>query len=100
MSWFRVDDQFHLHPKAQAAGNAALGLWLLLGSYAAERQRAEIPIRVALTYGTRRQLDRLVEVGLLDRNGTSVMIHDMIGQREAMSDAERARRYRQRRHAP
>lgn len=28
MPWFRVDDDFALHPKAIAAGNAALGLWV------------------------------------------------------------------------
>lgn len=36
MPWFRVDDDFALHPKAVAAGNAALGLWVRAGAYAAQ----------------------------------------------------------------
>lgn len=34
MSWFRVDDTFHSHPKADAAGVEAIGLWVLAGSFA------------------------------------------------------------------
>ncbi|GAA1048484.1 hypothetical protein [Arthrobacter russicus] len=34
MSWFKVDDKFAFHPKAIAAGNAALGLWVRAGSWA------------------------------------------------------------------
>lgn len=38
MSWFKVDDKFHGHPKAiEAADNlAALGLWTLAGSYCSD----------------------------------------------------------------
>lgn len=36
MPWFRVDDDFALHPKAVAAGNTALGLWVRAGAYAAQ----------------------------------------------------------------
>lgn len=33
MPWFKVDDAFHSHPKAMSAGNAALGLWVVAGSW-------------------------------------------------------------------
>lgn len=33
MTWFKVDDTFHSHPKALAAEPAALGLWVLAGSW-------------------------------------------------------------------
>ncbi len=33
--WFKVDDKFAMHPKAMAAGNAALGLWVRAGSWSA-----------------------------------------------------------------
>lgn len=38
MSWFKVDDKFHGHPKAveAAAQLAALGLWVLAGSYCSD----------------------------------------------------------------
>lgn len=35
MPWFPVDDGFAFHPKAAAAGDAALGLWVRAGSYSA-----------------------------------------------------------------
>ena len=36
MPWFRVDDRFAMHPKAVAAGNTALGLWVRAGSWCAQ----------------------------------------------------------------
>lgn len=36
MSWFKVDDTAHSHPKLRSAGTAAIGLWTLGGSYAAQ----------------------------------------------------------------
>ena len=33
MTWFKVDDSFHSHPKAMAAGPAAVGLWTIAGSW-------------------------------------------------------------------
>lgn len=33
MPWFPVDDSFHSHPKVRATSPAALGLWVLAGSW-------------------------------------------------------------------
>ena len=33
MTWFKVDDSFHSHPKVLAATPAALGLWVVAGSW-------------------------------------------------------------------
>src|SRR5258706_8666413 len=33
MPWFPVDDSFHSHPKVRAPSPAALGLWVLAGSW-------------------------------------------------------------------
>lgn len=33
MTWFKVDDAFHSHPKVLAAGAAPLGLWVVAGSW-------------------------------------------------------------------
>ena len=34
--WFKVDDGLHSHPKAMAAGQMALGLWVVAGSWSAD----------------------------------------------------------------
>lgn len=36
MPWFRVDDTLSSHPKARAAGLAAMGLWTVSGAYSAQ----------------------------------------------------------------
>ena len=36
MTWFKVDDRLHSHRKARLAGPAAMGLWVLAGSWAAD----------------------------------------------------------------
>lgn len=33
MPWFKVDDTLHGHPKTRRAGLAAMGMWVLAGSY-------------------------------------------------------------------
>lgn len=33
MPWFKVDDSFHSHPKVLATEPAALGLWVIAGSW-------------------------------------------------------------------
>jgi hypothetical protein len=33
VTWFKVDDSFHSHPKVLAASPAALGLWVVAGSW-------------------------------------------------------------------
>lgn len=33
MTWFKVDDSFHSHPKVLASSPAALGLWVVAGSW-------------------------------------------------------------------
>ncbi len=35
MTWFKVDDKFHSHPKVLKAGLEAMGMWVLAGSYCA-----------------------------------------------------------------
>ena len=33
MTWFKVDDKLFGHPKARAAGNRAMGLWVMAGAW-------------------------------------------------------------------
>lgn len=37
MTWFKVDDGLHAHKKAARAGVAAMGLWVLAGSWCADQ---------------------------------------------------------------
>jgi hypothetical protein len=70
MPWFRIDDKAHSHPKLIKAGNAALGLWLRCGAYAAQHLTDGIvPGVVAELYGSKPQAAKLVKVGLWHEHG-------------------------------
>lgn len=66
MTWFKVDDTLALHPKAVAAGNAAMGLWVRAGSWSAQQRKdGYVPARMISTLGGRkRDAERLVVAGL------------------------------------
>jgi len=66
--WFRLDDSFHSHPKVIAAGNAAIGLYVRCGSYAAEHLTdGFIRQDVALLYGSAELAETLVRAKLWRR---------------------------------
>lgn len=70
MTWFKIDDSAHMHPKVIAAGNAALGLWLRCGAYSAQHlTEGHVPAVVAKQYGTAPQARKLVAVGLWHEHG-------------------------------
>ena len=65
MTWFKVDDGFHSHPKAFRAGTAALGLWVRAGSWAASQLTdGFVPAEVVRMYGTTTMAKALVAAGL------------------------------------
>lgn len=65
MPWFKVDDGLALHPKVLAAGNAAMGLWVRAGAYAAHQLTdGEISTEAATLLGTPTEAKRLVKAGL------------------------------------
>jgi hypothetical protein len=65
MPWFVVDDSAHTHPKIIKAGNAAVGLWMRCGSYAAQHLTDGIvPGDIARMYGTPPQINKLIKLGL------------------------------------
>ncbi|MEV5911096.1 hypothetical protein AB0M00_19610 [Streptomyces chartreusis] len=71
MPWFVVDDSAWSHPKVTAAGNAALGLWMRAGSYAAQHLTDGIVpgVVVGMCKGSPAQVRRLVEAGLWHEHG-------------------------------
>ncbi|MGW8876359.1 mucin-2 [Streptomyces mirabilis] len=70
MTWFKVDDTFYGHPKTLKAGNAAVGLWVKAGAYAAQHlTEGMVPGVVAQLYGTGPQARKLVAAGLWHEHG-------------------------------
>ncbi len=79
MTWFKVDDGLHSHPKAIAAGDAALGTWVRLGSWCSKHSTdGKVPRLVAETMARPAQLRRLLDVGLLESHPEGYLIHDFL----------------------
>lgn len=77
--WFKVDDGLAFHRKTVAAGNAAMGLWVRAGSWAAQHLTdGHVPDEIVLALGTRAQRDRLVRVGFWEPTDTGVYFHDWL----------------------
>lgn len=110
MSWFRIDDKFHHHPKVVAAGNAAIGLFVRLGSWSAEHlSDGVVPDDVARSMGTRKDLRFLLTPSTLSgplvvKVEGGILIPDFLEfnpSRESVlaeraATADRVRRYRSR----
>jgi hypothetical protein len=63
--WFKVDDKLHDHGKAHTAGKAAMGVWVLAGSWCADNLTdGFVPARVLSRWGTTKDAAQLVKVGL------------------------------------
>lgn len=69
MPWFKVDDSAHAHPKMRKAGKAAIGLWVMCGSYASAYLTNGIVPAETAAEGTPPQIDKLVRVGLWHKAG-------------------------------
>ena len=66
--WFKVDDKLHDHRKARKAGKAAMGVWVLAGSWSMDNETdGFIPDDVLQRWGTHSDARTLVAVGLWDR---------------------------------
>jgi hypothetical protein len=63
--WFKVDDQLHAHRKARLARKAAMGVWVLAGSWCADNLTdGFVPASVLPLWGTRADARALVDAGL------------------------------------
>ncbi|WP_431784368.1 hypothetical protein [Streptomyces chumphonensis] len=70
MPFFVVDDGADSHPKMVRAKNAAVGLWMRVGSYVARHLTdGHVPGEVATMYGTPPQIRKLVAVALWHEHG-------------------------------
>lgn len=81
MPFFPVDDKFHAHPKSQAASLAALGLWVVAGSWCNDQTTdGRIPDHMipVLTRGQAELADELVDAGLWRRKGSGYRFHQYL----------------------
>lgn len=94
MTWFKVDDSFHSHPKAMAASPAALGLWVVAGSWSGMNlTEGHVPAHVLprLMPKAERLARELVAVGLWDRVETGFVFHDWTSYNPTRAEAIAAR---------
>lgn len=112
MSWFKVDDKFHSHPKvvellSMPCGFDALGLWTLLGSWCSDYGSNGRVTDAALRWCNARDesISALITVGLWGRNEDGdIEYHDWPDYRPAkkatksktLTNAERQALYRKR----
>jgi hypothetical protein len=65
VTWSRIDDQFALHPKVLAAGNAAVGLWVrCLTQCSALKTDGLVPAALAAVLGSPEEIASLTAAGL------------------------------------
>lgn len=97
MSWFKIDDKFHSHPKVLEAGNAAIGLYVRCGAYcAAHLTDGKVPKNLAKTYGNLGEIRALLRVGLWVETDDGYEMHDyleynpsrlhVVGERDAAKE--------------
>lgn len=103
MSWFKIDDGFHCHPKVFAAGTPAVGLYVRCGSWAAQQVTdGVIPRQIAKLYGTPRMIKALIDAGLWHQAGhgcesctevdsNSYLIHQYLERNPSRVETELAR---------
>jgi hypothetical protein len=87
MTWFKIDDGFHCHPKVLTAGNAATGLYVRLGSWCSQQLTdGQIPAEVATVYGRPAEIRSLVDSGLLEQTESGYRIRDYLDYNPSRQD--------------
>src|SRR5690606_32850680 len=94
MTWFKVDDSFHSHPKVLATDPAALGLWVVAGAWSsANLTGGFVPDRALprLLPDGASLAKELVAAGLWKRSKGGYLFHDWTDYNPA-AEEERAKR--------
>jgi hypothetical protein len=79
MTWFKVDDALHAHPKVMALSFGARGLWVTAGSWCAQFTDGAVPKHVLAAWGAPLELAaELVESGLWDVTPAGWQFHDWL----------------------
>lgn len=106
MTWFKVDDSFHSHPKVLATEPAALGLWVVAGSWCGDNlSDGFVPLHVLprLFPGAATLAEALVTAGLWKRKRGGYQFHEWTDWqptkervlRERKANAERQAKFRE-----
>jgi 5-methylcytosine-specific restriction endonuclease McrA len=94
VTWFKIDDSFHSHPKALQAGNVALGVWVRCGSYCAQHLTdGHVPTEVGGMYGSTHATRRLIQVGLWEPHPQGWVMHDYLDYNPSRSEVLSDRQY-------
>lgn len=94
MSWFKVDDTLHSHPKVRRAGAAAAGVWVTAGSYCmAYKTDGFVPAWWLDSWGKAGRIAarNLVEAGLWDQVQDGYVFHDWDDYQPTSDEIEQAR---------
>lgn len=94
MTWFKVDDSFHSHPKVLTTSPAALGLWVVAGAWSsANLTEGFVPDRVLprLIQDSEPLAKELATNGLWRRERGGYRYHDWIAYNPTRSEAVAAR---------
>jgi len=119
MVWFHVDDNLAFHPKAIAAGNEAMGLWVRAGAWAtANLTDGFVPRDIVSKLARKRVADKLVSAGLwaeitselgsMSRQCSGYQFHDWDHKQFTKAEVEGRRQWerdrkaeqRKRKHVP
>lgn len=95
MTWFKIDDNFFLHPKVIAAGNSAVGLFVRAGAWSSNHLTdGFIPHAVALMFGSHDDVENLLAVNLWDEVESGYQMPDFLDYNPSAEavKAEQARR--------
>lgn len=78
MALLKIDDRMHTHPKILRAGNASVGLWVRLASWAVRYHPGDwqVPADLVRSYSTPAQLRRMVAAGLAAPAGDGYLLDD------------------------
>lgn len=91
--WFKLDDEFHSHPKVHVAGNAGAGLWVRCATWSTSYLTdGVIPVEVVEYFGTKVEAARVERAGLWVTEGTHVRIPDWLDYQPAADEVREKRR--------
>lgn len=79
MTWFKVDDSFHSHPKVMMTSPAALGLWVVAGTWSAANMTDGLvpgPVLPRLLPDSEALAKELVAVGLWEQTEGGYHFHN------------------------
>lgn len=96
MSWFRLEDSFHAHPKVKRAGNGAVGLWVRCGTWSAQYETdGVIPPEVYAGrpgYGSPREIEALVSARLWIPTDDGMLMPDYLDYNPSKADNDQRRK--------